>query len=81
MAGAFLSKGIIGVAVPMATALVFLITRKDLAAIRKLLLSPGILLFLLPIFLWVGSVWWLEGPGVFKEVIRESLRRFFSHFG
>jgi 4-amino-4-deoxy-L-arabinose transferase-like glycosyltransferase len=78
MAGAFLSKGIIGVAIPMATALVFLITRKDFRAIRKLLLSPGILLFLLPILLWVGSVWWLEGPGIFKEVIRESLRRFFS---
>jgi 4-amino-4-deoxy-L-arabinose transferase-like glycosyltransferase len=77
MAGAFLSKGIIGVAVPIATALVFLITRKDLVAIRKLLLSPGVLLFLLPILLWVGSVWWLEGPGIFKEVIRESLRRFF----
>jgi 4-amino-4-deoxy-L-arabinose transferase-like glycosyltransferase len=78
MAGAFLSKGIIGVAIPMATALVFLITRKDFKAMRELLLSPGILLFLLPIFLWVGSAWRLEGPGIFKEVIRESLRRFFS---
>ncbi len=78
MAGAFLSKGIIGVAIPAATAVVFLITRKDLTAIRKLILSPGILLFLLPIFLWVGSVWWLEGPGIFKEVIRQSLQRFLS---
>jgi len=78
MAGAFLSKGIIGVAIPAATAVVFLITRKDLRAIRKLILSPGILLFLLPIFFWVGSVWWLEGPGVFKEVIRQSLQRFLS---
>ncbi len=78
MAGAFLSKGIIGVAIPIATAVVFLITRKDLKAIWKLLLSPGILLFLLPILLWVGSVWWLEGSGIFKEVIRQSLQRFFS---
>lgn len=78
MAGAFLSKGIIGAAIPAATAVVFLITRKDLKAIRKLLQSPGILLFLLPIFLWVGSVWWLEGPGIIKEVIRQSLTRFFS---
>ena len=78
MAGAFLSKGIIGVAIPIATAVVFLITRKDLRAIRKLFLSPGILLFLLPIFLWVGSVWWLEGPGIIKEVIRQSLTRFLS---
>ena len=78
MAGAFLSKGVIGVAIPAITAVVFLITRKDLTAIRKLLLNPGILLFLLPIFLWVGSVWWLEGPGIFKEVIRQSLWRFLS---
>jgi 4-amino-4-deoxy-L-arabinose transferase-like glycosyltransferase len=78
MAGAFLTKGIIGVAIPIATAVVFLIIRKDLTAIRKLLLSPGILLFLLPIFLWVGGVWWLEGPDIFKEVIRQSLQRFLS---
>jgi 4-amino-4-deoxy-L-arabinose transferase-like glycosyltransferase len=78
MAGAFLSKGIIGVAIPMATALVFLITRKDFKAIRKLILSPGILLFLLPILLWFGSVWWLEGLGIFKEIIQQSLWRFLS---
>ena len=78
MAGAFLSKGIIGVAIPIATAVVFLMTRKDFKAIGKLLLSPGILLFMLPIFLWVGSVWWLEGPGIIKEVIRQSLWRFLS---
>jgi 4-amino-4-deoxy-L-arabinose transferase-like glycosyltransferase len=78
MAGAFLSKGIIGVAIPIATAVVFLITRKDLRAIRKLILSPGILFLLLPIFLWGGSVWWLEGHGIFNEVIRQSLQRFLS---
>jgi len=78
MAGAFLSKGIIGAAIPFGTAVVFLMTNKDLTAIRKLLLSPGILLFLLPIFLWIGSVWWLEGFGIFEEVIRQSLFRFFS---
>ena len=78
MAGAFLSKGIIGAAIPLGTAVVFLMTNKDLTAIRKLLLSPGILLFLLPIFLWIGSVWWLEGFGIFEEVIRQSLFRFFS---
>ena len=78
MAGAFLSKGMIGVAIPLGTAVVFLITQKDLAAIRKLFLNPGVLFFLLPIFLWVGSVWWLEGPGIIEEVIRQSLTRFFS---
>mgnify|MGYP001575054020 FL=1 len=78
MAGAFLSKGIIGVAIPAATAVVFLITQKDFGAIRKLLLGPGILFFLVPIFLWVGSVWWFEGPDIIKEVIRQSLWRFLS---
>jgi 4-amino-4-deoxy-L-arabinose transferase-like glycosyltransferase len=77
-AGAFLSKGIIGAAIPIGTALIFFIARKDLKAIQELLLSPGILLFLLPIFLWGGSVWLLEGPGVIKEVFLQSLSRFFS---
>jgi len=78
MAGAFLSKGIVGAAIPIAAVVMFLVARKDLKAIRKLLLSPGILIFLLPIFFWGGSVWWFEGPGVVKEVIRQSLHRFFS---
>jgi 4-amino-4-deoxy-L-arabinose transferase-like glycosyltransferase len=78
MAGAFLSKGIIGVAIPLGTAVVFLIIRKDLTAFRKLFLNPAFLFFLLPIFLWVVSVWWFEGPDIIKEVIRQSLWRFLS---
>ena len=75
---AFLSKGIIGAAIPIGTALVFFISRKDLATIRRFLLSPGILLFLLPIFLWGGGVGLFEGPGIIKEVLRQSLSRFLS---
>jgi 4-amino-4-deoxy-L-arabinose transferase-like glycosyltransferase len=78
MAGAFLSKGIIGVAIPIATAMVFLIIKKDLTGMRKLLLRPEFLLFLLPVLFWVGSVWWLEGPDIIREVIRQSLWRFLS---
>jgi 4-amino-4-deoxy-L-arabinose transferase-like glycosyltransferase len=78
MAGGFLSKGLIGVAIPAATALIFLIVRRDLAAIRKLYLGRGILLFLLPIALWMGGVWWLEGPDLIKEAVRQSLWRFVS---
>src|SRR4030042_1499977 len=40
MAGAFLSKGIIGMAIPAATVGVFLITKKDFKAIVRLLLNP-----------------------------------------
>lgn len=77
-AAAFLSKGIIGAVIPIVTALVYLAARKNLKAARKLVLSPGILLFLLPVFLWVGGVWLVEGPGIIQEVIRQSLSRFFS---
>jgi len=78
MAGAFLSKGIVGVAMPAATVVVFLITRKDFKAIVRLLLNPALLFFILPIFLWVGSVWRLEGLDIFKEIIRQSIWRFSS---
>jgi 4-amino-4-deoxy-L-arabinose transferase-like glycosyltransferase len=78
MAGAFLSKGIVGVAIPAATVAVFLITKKDFKAIVKLLLNPPLLFFILPIFLWVVSVWRIEGLDIFKEIIRQSIWRFSS---
>ena len=78
MAGAFLSKGVIGVAIPAATVGVFLITKKDFKAIVRLLLNRALLFFILPIFLWVGCVWRLEGLGIFEEVLRQSFFRFLS---
>ncbi len=78
MAGAFLSKGIIGAAIPVGTALIFLTARRDFRTVRKLFVGPVILFFLVPVLLWVGSVWWFEGFGIFEEVIRQSLHRFSS---
>jgi len=78
LAGAFLSKGIVGVAIPAATVVVYLATRRDFKAIVRLLLNPALLFFFLPIFLWVGGVWRLEGLDIFREIIRQSLFRFFS---
>ncbi len=78
MAGAFLSKGIIGIAIPAGVVFVFLITRRDFKAVWKLLWNPALLFLLLPIFLWVAGVWGVEGSGIFKEVIRQSLWRFSS---
>ena len=78
MAGAFLSKGIVGVAIPAATVIVFLITRRDFKAIGRLLLSPALVFFFLPIFFWTGGVWRVEGLGIFEEIIRQSLFRFLS---
>jgi 4-amino-4-deoxy-L-arabinose transferase-like glycosyltransferase len=78
MAGASLSKGMIGIAIPAATVAVFLITKKDFKAIVKLLLTPALLFFILPIFLWVISVWRIEGLDIFKEIIRQSIWRFSS---
>jgi hypothetical protein len=65
-------------AIPAATVAVFLITRKDFKTIGKLLSNPALLFFFLPIFLWVGSVWCLEGLDIFKEIIRQSIWRFSS---
>jgi hypothetical protein len=78
IAGGFLSKGLIGVAIPVGTALIFLVVRRDFEAIRRLYLSRGMFLFLLPIGLWMGGVWWLEGPDLIKEVVRQSVWRFLS---
>jgi 4-amino-4-deoxy-L-arabinose transferase-like glycosyltransferase len=78
MAGAFLSKGIIGAAIPLGTVVVFLIIKKDLTAIRRFLLRPEFLLFLLPVVLWAVGVWRFEGPDIIKEVMRQSLWRFLS---
>ena len=78
MAGAFFSKGIVGAAIPLGTAVVFLLVRKDLPAIKKLLLNPGMVLFFLPIFLWIGSVRRIGEFGIFEEVMRQSLFRFLS---
>jgi 4-amino-4-deoxy-L-arabinose transferase-like glycosyltransferase len=78
MAGAFLSKGIIGVATPLGTVVLFLIIKKDLRAMRKLFLRPEVFLFLLPVALWIVGVWRLEGPDIIKEVMRQSLFRFLS---
>lgn len=78
MAGAFLSKGLIGAAIPAGTAALFLIVRRDFSAVRRLYLGRGILLFLLPILVWVAGVWSLEGSGVIKEVVRQSVQRFLS---
>jgi 4-amino-4-deoxy-L-arabinose transferase-like glycosyltransferase len=78
MAGAFLSKGIIGAAIPLGTVVAFLIIKKDLTAIRRFLLRPEFLLFLLPVVLWAVGVWRFEGPDIIKEVMRQSLWRFLS---
>jgi 4-amino-4-deoxy-L-arabinose transferase-like glycosyltransferase len=78
MAGAFLSKGIIGAAIPLGTVVAFLIIKKDLTAIRRFLLRPEVFLFLLPVALWVVGVWRLEGSDIIKEVMRQSLFRFLS---
>jgi 4-amino-4-deoxy-L-arabinose transferase-like glycosyltransferase len=78
MAGALLSKGLIGAAIPAATVTVFLITQKEFKSIVKLLLNPALLFFILPVVLWVGCVWRLDGLGICDEILRQSLFRFLS---
>jgi len=78
MAGGFLTKGLIGVGIPAATAVAFLTATGGLRRIGSLHLGWGILLLLLPISLWAGGVWWAKGPGPLWQVIWQSLWRFSS---
>lgn len=78
VAGAFLSKGIIGLAIPAVTAGAFLLIQKDFSSIKGLLLTPRIFFFLMPILLWFGIAGWSGDLDVFQEVIRQSFFRFFS---
>jgi 4-amino-4-deoxy-L-arabinose transferase-like glycosyltransferase len=80
MAGGVLSKGLIGLALPAAVAMAFLFWKKEWGCLRRLSPVRGVFLFLLPVGLWAGGVWWREGPGLLEEVFRQSLWRFLSPF-
>lgn len=80
MAGGFLAKGLIGILIPSATVLTFLLWRRDLAAVRKLRLVWGAAVFIAPLAFWVAGVYGLaDAPGgIVLEVITQSIWRFFS---
>jgi 4-amino-4-deoxy-L-arabinose transferase-like glycosyltransferase len=78
LAAGFLTKGLIGIALPAAIALGDLIVRRDFTLLKSLRPIRGALLFALPIALWGGGLWLRGEPGLFQEVIRQSVWRFFS---
>ncbi len=57
MAGAFLCKGAIGLAIPGMTLLVFTIWQRDVRFIRQAYIIPGVLLVLGVIALWAGVLY------------------------
>lgn len=78
LAAGFLTKGLIGIALPSAIALAYLIVRRDFTLLKSLRPIRGALLFALPIALWGGGLWLRGEPGLFQEVIRQSVWRFLS---
>jgi len=74
----FLSKGLIGAAIPAVVALSYLIARRELSSLRGLRLHWGGLLFALPILAWACAAAWRDGPGPLREVIEQSFSRFRS---
>ena len=78
LSGAFLTKGLVGVGLPAAVVLVFLLLAKDWTALKKLLLGWPIVFFFLPIALWGYEVDRSGGLGLVEEVLRQSVQRFLS---
>jgi 4-amino-4-deoxy-L-arabinose transferase-like glycosyltransferase len=78
MAAAFLSKGLLGIAVPAAVSVAYLIVTRDRAAVSRLRPFMGALVFSLPLLLWGYAAYHSGGYDVLKEVVRQSVWRFSS---
>lgn len=78
MAAAFLSKGLIGVAVPLAVVSTYMVVTRDPAAVGRLRPLAGALVFAMVFFLWGYAAYHVGGYQVLKEVLRQSVWRFSS---
>lgn len=78
MAGAFLTKGPIGIALPAAAATAFGLARRRWRALPRLLARGAPLLLLAPIGVWTWRVWVDGGAPLALEVWRQSVTRFLS---
>jgi len=78
LAGGFLTKGLLGIAIPVAVAGCFLIAARRAREIPRLALHPTLALLLLPIAIWQVGVWAAGGSELAAEVWRQSARRFAS---
>jgi len=74
---AVLTKGPVGIILPILTVTVFLLLKRDLAFLKKLHLWEGALLLLLVAGSWYGLALWKGGEAFFyKHLLRENLQRF-----
>ena len=78
MAAAFLSKGLIGLAVPMAVVPAYIVLSRNWKILGRLRPIAGALIFCLPLLLWGYMAFRAEGYEVLKEFLRQSVWRFSS---
>jgi hypothetical protein len=78
MAAAFLSKGLIGLAVPMAVVTAYIVLSRNWKILGKLRPLAGALVFCLPLLLWGYMAFRVGGYDVLKEFLRQSVWRFSS---
>jgi 4-amino-4-deoxy-L-arabinose transferase-like glycosyltransferase len=75
---AFLSKGLIGVVLPAAVAVVLLGVTRQLALLPRLLIHPALAALVLPVGAWCLGLAQSEGLTVLSEVVRQSVFRALS---
>jgi len=78
LAGGFLTKGLLGIGLPVAVAACYLLVARRLREIPRLAFHPGVGMLLLPIGLWQLGVWAEGGSALALEVWWQSIRRFVS---
>lgn len=78
LAGGFLSKGLIGIVLPAAAAVVFLALTRQLALLPRIVLHPALLAFVLPIGSWLWALASVEGTTALAEVWQQSVFRALS---
>jgi 4-amino-4-deoxy-L-arabinose transferase-like glycosyltransferase len=78
MAAAFLSKGLIGLAVPMAVVSAYIVLSRNWKILGRLRPIAGALVFCLPLILWGYMAFRVGGYEVLKEFLRQSVWRFSS---
>jgi 4-amino-4-deoxy-L-arabinose transferase-like glycosyltransferase len=79
---AVLTKGPVGVILPVLTVVVFLLLKRDLAFWKKMHLVEGALLILILAGSWYGLALWKGGEAFFiKQILKENLLRFLGEGG
>jgi hypothetical protein len=78
MAGAFLTKGLIGAGLPAMIAGIFILMKKDFSFILKMRPWWGVFIFAAPVLGWFFLLYQAQGPELAHEVWRQSVSRFFS---